>query len=394
MLQITITYGDTLGVSTLSGGVAQYSEEDETSVEGTFTWKEKDTKPTVADSDKTEYALVFIPTDKANYNSVEKELTVTVEKAEVAPNKPESTMNIVYTNDTVGKITLPEGWVWQDSDRIKALEVGKEVTATAIYNGADKGNYVVESVEVAITRQACTHTWDAGVVTKETTATQKGEKTYTCTVCKETKTEEIPALGAPKVGTKKASDDGKATYKVTTSDITKGTVTYVAPTDAKATTVTVPNTIVIDSVTYKVTAIEKNAFKNNKYIKKVIIGNNIITIGDNAFYGCKKLKTVKFGENVKTIGNKAFYKCSALTKITIPSKVKTIGKSAFYGCKKLKTVTIGKSVTKIGAKAFYGCSKIKTLTIKSTKLTTKKIGSKAFTKTPKKMTVKVPKKKF
>lgn len=44
--------------------------------------------------------------------------------------------------------------------------------------------------------------------------------------------------------------------------------------------------------------------------------------------------------------------------------------------------------------AFYGCSKIKTLTIKSSKLTTKKIGSKAFTKTPKSMTVKVPKKKF
>ena len=37
---------------------------------------------------------------------------------------------------------------------------------------------------------------------------------------------------------------------------------------------------------------------------------------------------------------------------------------------------------------------MKTLTIKSSKLTAKKIGSKAFSKTPKKMTVKVPKKKF
>ena len=37
---------------------------------------------------------------------------------------------------------------------------------------------------------------------------------------------------------------------------------------------------------------------------------------------------------------------------------------------------------------------MKTLTIKSSGLTTKKIGSKAFTKTPKNMTVKVPKKKF
>ena len=102
---------------------------------------------------------------------------------------------------------------------------------------------------------------------------------------------------------------------------------------------------------------------------------------------------VKFGSNLTSIGNKAFYKCTALTKITIPSKVKSIGKSAFEGCKKVTSVTIGKSIAKIGAKAFYGCSKIKTLTIKSTKLTTKKISSKAFGKTPKSMIVKLPKKK-
>ncbi|MFQ9390173.1 MAG: hypothetical protein ACLR1V_16500 [Coprococcus sp.] len=32
-------------------------------------------------------------------------------------------------------------------------------------------------------------------VTKEPTCTEKGVKTYTCTVCGETKTEEIPAAG-------------------------------------------------------------------------------------------------------------------------------------------------------------------------------------------------------
>ena len=362
-----ITYGEALSASTLKDAVVWYSKSDEKAVKGTFTWKEAATKPTVADSNKTEYDVVFTPTDAEKYNTVETKITLTVNKAASAPNKPNSTMEVDYGKEKVSDITtLPEGWAWQDEDKDKALTVGTAVKATAVYTGADKGNYVTESVEVSITRQACTHTWDGGVVTKEATATQKGEKTYTCTVCKETKKEEIPVktdhsaptLGdaqddkaskqALPVGTKKTSDDRKATYKVTTSDLTKGTVTYVAPTDAKATTVTIPATVVIDGVTYKVTAIEKNAFKNNKYIKKVIIGNNIITIGDNAFYGCKKLKTV----------------------------------------------TIGKSVTKIGSKAFYGCSKIKTLTIKSTKLTTKKIGSKAFTKTPKKMTVKVPKSKL
>ena len=129
----------------------------------------------------------------------------------------------------------------------------------------------------------------------------------------------------PAVGTKVTSDDGKATYKITKSALKNKTVTYVATTNKKASTITIPDTVVISGVTYKVTAVEKNAFVNNK---------------------------------------------------------------------KLKTVTIGKNVTAIGAKAFYGCKNIKTIIIKSKKLTTKKIGSKAFSKTPKKMTVKVPKNKF
>ena len=39
------------------------------------------------------------------------------------------------------------------------------------------------------------HIWDGGVVTKEPTCTEKGEKTYTCTVCDKTKKEEIAASG-------------------------------------------------------------------------------------------------------------------------------------------------------------------------------------------------------
>ena len=288
--------------------------------------------------------------------------------------------------------------------------------------------------------KSTSHTWEEGVVTKEATATEKGEKTYTCSVCKTTKKEEIPALGAPAVGEEITSEDGSATYKVTEAGENGNSVTYEAPTDKNQATVVVPATVTINNITYNVTTISDTAFAGNKKLTSVTIGDNVTgfsdktfkgcsnlktvdvgngvtsipanafknfkklttvkmgtgvkTIGKNAFYGCKKLKNLTIGKNVVAIGDKAFYKCTSLTKVTIPSKVKTIGKSAFEGCKKLKTVTIGKSVTKIGAKAFYGCSKVKTLTIKSSKLITKKIGSKAFSKTPKSMTVKVPKKKF
>lgn len=42
-----------------------------------------------------------------------------------------------------------------------------------------------------------THTWDAGVVTQKPTATEPGVRTYTCTVCGQTRTEAIPATGVP-----------------------------------------------------------------------------------------------------------------------------------------------------------------------------------------------------
>ena len=155
---------------------------------------------------------------------------------------------------------------------------------------------------------------------------------------------------APKKGDEIKDANNKAVYKITKVGDTAGkvgTVQYVKPVKKSAKTVSIPSTITVDGIKYKVTSIASKAFEKNKYITKV-------TIGDN---------------------------------------VKTIGSSAFYKCTKLKTVTIGKAVTTISSKAFYGCTKLKTLTIKSTKLKIKKIGSKAFTKTPKSMTVKVPKKK-
>ena len=178
-----ITYGQTLDDSLLSGGVVQYSESDDTVLEGTFTWKEPTIKPTVADSGKTKYTVVFTPTNK-NYDSVETDITLTVNKAETAPNKPESTMNVYKT--TVKAIVLPAGWIWQDADKTKALTVGEPVTITAVYNGADKGNYETESVEITVTRLVCTHAVTEVKNMKSATCTEKGYTgdTY-CVACEE-----------------------------------------------------------------------------------------------------------------------------------------------------------------------------------------------------------------
>lgn len=60
----------------------------------------------------------------------------------------------------------------------------------------------------------------------------------------------------------------------------------------------------------------------------------------------------------------------------------------------LSHVTIRKNIKTIGKNAFYGCGKLKNIAVKTTKLTKKNVGSKAFAKLHKKLKVKVPKKKL
>lgn len=152
-----ITYGDTLGVSTLTGGTVQYSDSDSTTVAGSFAWADSSIKPSVSDSNTTTYQVVFTPSDTVNYNTAATAVTLTVNKAENAPNMPSSTMNVANSCAKVSDVTLPTGWVWQDTDKDKELTVDTPVTATAVYNGADAGNYVNETVSVTITRSACDH---------------------------------------------------------------------------------------------------------------------------------------------------------------------------------------------------------------------------------------------
>lgn len=218
------------------------------------------------------------------------------------------------------------------------------------------------------------HTWDSGKVTKEATETAEGVKTYTCSVCGRTKTEAIPKKEATTPQPPKKGDvvkDDKTSVKVEVSDVKKKEVEYKEPANKKAKTVSIPATVKIDGVTYKVTKIDDNAFKNNKTVTKVTVGSNIKTIGKNAFSGATKLKTVKIGKNVTTIGSNAFKGCSSLTSVTLPSKA-----------------------TKIGANAFNGCKKLKTIKITSTKLSSKTVAKNAFKGLTKATTIKVPKKKL
>ena len=262
------------------------------------------------------------------------------------------------------------------------------------------------------------HTWDAGKVTLKATASTEGILTYTCLSCGETKTEPIPATGqmgddnpddkdapdnkdnpdkddidadedekesdkeeipdtndeesnSPEIGDV-AEDAGSGDeYEIISVDGNVICVEYVESANPRATVIKIPATIKTeDGTVCKVTSISKCAFKNNRRLKKVVIGSNVTAIGTKAFSGCKNLTSVTIGKNVVAIGAGAFSNCTKLTSLTIPSKV-----------------------TKIGSNAFSGCKKLKKLDIKSRKLNAKGLNKKAFKGISTKVLVQVPKDK-
>ncbi|NBK92479.1 carbohydrate-binding domain-containing protein [bacterium 1XD21-13] len=179
-----ITYGDPLSSSGFSGGTVVYGDGaghagsgagSAETVAGTFTWKEPFEKPVAADSGKTEFEVIFTPLDTENYSSVEAKITLTVNKAPKAPNIPDNAISAARRFEKAGEVALPEGWAWQESDRDTELVIGVPVNVTAVYIGADKGNYIEETVIITITRSDCDHEAGAIVFTKE------GEKAPTCT---------------------------------------------------------------------------------------------------------------------------------------------------------------------------------------------------------------------
>ncbi len=208
------------------------------------------------------------------------------------------------------------------------------------------------------------------IIDKNATTIESGLKHEECSVCGYKRKENTliaKQIKIPKKGQKLTDKKTGAVYKVVNAKTKGGTVEYAKPLNNKNANISIPSTVKINGISYKVTSIAANAFKNNKKLAKVKIGSNVTSIGKNSFSGCGKLKTLTIGNNVVSIGDNAFLNCTSLKTVTIPAKVKKIGKQAFCGCKKLKTVTI-----------------------KTKKLVGKNVGNKAFARINQKTTVKVP----
>lgn len=136
------------------------------------------------------------------------------------------------------------------------------------------------------------------------------------------KTEEAHKHKLKKIEAKKASVDADGTsYQV--ADAKKLQVSYVSPSKRKSGTVSIPSKVIIGGKTYQVTKIKKNAFKNNKKIKKIVIPSSVVSIENYAFANCKNLKTIEIRTTKlknKKISSKAFKKINKKVVIRVLKK--------------------------------------------------------------------------
>lgn len=144
---------------------------------------------------------------------------------------------------------------------------------------------------------------------------------------------------------------GSCQYKVTGTS----TVSMTGVKNKKATKVKIPKTVKIGGKTFKVTAIASSAFKNNKKIRSVEIGDNVAFIGTSAFEGCTQLTKVTIGIGVTKIGVSAFKNCKKLGSITIKSaKLKSVGKNALKGVKSTAKIKVPGKKVKLYKKRLKG----------------------------------------
>ncbi len=231
------------------------------------------------------------------------------------------------------------------------------------------------------------HTWDAGVETTPATITAEGVMTYTCTVCKQTKTEPIAKLTAYKVTfvdedgttvlkeaieyeagtaadkialpenpTKEPDADNTYTFDkwVNAADATKGIeavtadVTYKATYKAESLTrEAAPYTYKLNPEKTEATILSYSGSDANLIVPDTFESGaaKVVAIAPDAFKGNKTLVSLVIPATVKTIGDNAFAECPELTSLTLPDALRPLDGQAsplniIDKCDKLTTLVL------------------------------------------------------
>lgn len=174
------------------------------------------------------------------------------------------------------------------------------------------------------------HQWSTWKTTTNPSYASEGEQTRQCSQCHQTETRKLNKLPLPKAGTKYTVGGNQYTV------LKAGLSVRFSKANPKAKTVTIPNAITVDGISYKVAEVGANAFKNNKKVKKVTIGANVVKVANKAFNKCPSLRNVIIKTTLltkKTASKKCFSKVHKKMIIKVPKKVKKSYAKIFKGFK-------------------------------------------------------------
>lgn len=78
----------------------------------------------------------------------------------------------------------------------------------------------------------------------------------------------------------------------------------------------------------KTSIIGADFLQGNTSVKRLVIGDNVTSIGNRAFADCPNLETVVMGDNIEVIGQEAFANCPKLHRLVLPESVRILKKDA------------------------------------------------------------------
>ena len=313
-----------------------------------WAWADSDKEITLEDGKAVTATANYVGSDAGNYKNESVEITLTRSecdhpKTELKNAKPATCKETGYTGDTY--CVKCEELVVSGTEIPLGKHQGGKATCThqavctvcgASYGDLDSSNHTFGEWKVVVAattteagkkERSCVcgykETADIPKLDVQTPGTPStpapGTPSTPAPETPSTPAPETPAVKTPKKGDIVTDDKKTGSYIITSSE--KKEVAYKAPANKNAKTITIPATIKVKGVTYKVTKIADNSFRNNKKITEITIGKNIVSIGKNAFYGCKKLKTITIRSKKltsKTVSKNAFKGLTKITTIKVP----------------------------------------------------------------------------